>query len=201
MKPSYTAHGGRHFVAIVLCPRILGNRLAHLSQDGPNSWVLRDFITRKMLRRTPTGGTSEYTPGAARGGGDVLRSAGASRNPRRRCQQVEAISGSQDQGAAQDPSQHGPAQSGVRQLGASRLDAVTGMLQLASVIIGPPLSAGLTSPVQHRQRSATMMLPTHRFLGLLLAIALSVPLGPLPVAAARANGQTPNGSSAILFVG
>ncbi len=61
MKPSYSSHGGRHYVAVVYCPRILGNRLAHLSQDGPTSWVIRDFITGKMLRRTPGGGTSEYT--------------------------------------------------------------------------------------------------------------------------------------------
>jgi hypothetical protein len=61
MKPTYSSHGSRHHVAVVYCPRILGNRLAHLSQDGPNSWVIRDFITGKMLRRTPGGGTSEYT--------------------------------------------------------------------------------------------------------------------------------------------
>ena len=63
MKPIYSSHGGRHQVAVVHCPRILGNRLAHLSQDGPNSWVIRDFITGKMLRNSPSpnAATSRYT--------------------------------------------------------------------------------------------------------------------------------------------
>ena len=52
MKPIYSSHGGRHQVAVVHCPRILGNRLAHLSQDGPNSWVIRDFITGMMIRNS-----------------------------------------------------------------------------------------------------------------------------------------------------
>ena len=53
MQIDYTAHCGKHQVSIVYCPRILGNRLAHLSQDGPNSWALRDFITRRMIRNSP----------------------------------------------------------------------------------------------------------------------------------------------------
>jgi hypothetical protein len=53
MKPIYSSHGGRHQVAVVHCPRITGNRLVPLSQDGPKSWVIRDFITGKMLRNSP----------------------------------------------------------------------------------------------------------------------------------------------------
>jgi hypothetical protein len=63
MKPIYASHGGPHQVAVVYCPRILGNRLAHLSQDGPNSWAIRDFVTGKMLRNSPNANaaTSRYT--------------------------------------------------------------------------------------------------------------------------------------------
>ncbi|HEX9115315.1 MAG TPA: hypothetical protein VGA61_04550 [Anaerolineae bacterium] len=53
MKPHYASHGGSHLAAVVHCPRILGDRLAHLSQDGPNSWVLRDYLTGQMLRNSP----------------------------------------------------------------------------------------------------------------------------------------------------
>lgn len=53
MSINYSSHGGRHQVAIVLCPRILGNRLAHLSQDGPDSWALRDFLSGQMIRNSP----------------------------------------------------------------------------------------------------------------------------------------------------
>ena len=53
MPINYRAHGGVHQVSIVCCPRILGNRLAHLSQDGPSSWALRDYITGRMIRKSP----------------------------------------------------------------------------------------------------------------------------------------------------
>ncbi len=53
MPVQYRSHGGRHQVSVVCCPRILGNRLAHLSQDGPGSWALRDFITGRMIRNSP----------------------------------------------------------------------------------------------------------------------------------------------------
>jgi hypothetical protein len=53
MPVQYTSHGGRHQVSVVCCPAILGNRLAHLSQDGPGSWALRDFITGRMIRNAP----------------------------------------------------------------------------------------------------------------------------------------------------
>jgi len=53
MTVDYRSHGGIHQVSVVWCPRILGNRLAHLSQDGPDSWALRDFITRRMIRNSP----------------------------------------------------------------------------------------------------------------------------------------------------
>lgn len=53
VRDCYRRHGGIHQVAIVLCPEILGHRLGHLSQDGPGSWVLRDFVTRRMIRNSP----------------------------------------------------------------------------------------------------------------------------------------------------
>jgi hypothetical protein len=49
---TYSPHGGNHQVSVVYCPAILGNRLGHLSQDGPDSWALRDFLTNQMLRNT-----------------------------------------------------------------------------------------------------------------------------------------------------
>ena len=50
----YKHHGGFHQVAIVYCPEILSKRLGHLSQDGdPDSWALRDFVTRRMIRNSP----------------------------------------------------------------------------------------------------------------------------------------------------
>jgi hypothetical protein len=63
MKPVYSSHGGRHQVAIVHCPRIINGRLVHLSQDGPHSWAIRDFITGTMLRNSPNPNyaTSSYT--------------------------------------------------------------------------------------------------------------------------------------------
>ena len=51
--PNYAWHGGNHMVSVVYCPNILGQRLAHLSQDGQLSWVLRDYITGRMLRCAP----------------------------------------------------------------------------------------------------------------------------------------------------
>ena len=51
----YRHHGGSHRVAIVHCPEIFGNRLGHLSQDGnPDSWALRDFVTRQIIRNSPS---------------------------------------------------------------------------------------------------------------------------------------------------
>ena len=52
MPIHYSPHGGNHHVSVVYCPHILGNRLGHLSQDDPNSWALRDFITGRMIRNT-----------------------------------------------------------------------------------------------------------------------------------------------------
>ena len=49
----YRSHGGKHQVSVVHCPEILGKRLGHLSQDGPGSWALRDFITGRMIRNSP----------------------------------------------------------------------------------------------------------------------------------------------------
>ena len=56
---AYKSHGGIHQVAIVHCPQVFGQRLAHLSQDGPSSWVLRDFISGQMLRCAPPPGPSD----------------------------------------------------------------------------------------------------------------------------------------------
>ena len=54
MPIHYSYHHGRHQVPVVYCPSILGNRLAHLSQDGPASWALRDFIIGQMIRNSPS---------------------------------------------------------------------------------------------------------------------------------------------------
>lgn len=58
MTISYVPHTGNqrqygfHQVSVVYCPEILGNRLGHLSQNGPRAWVLRDFITGLMIHAT-----------------------------------------------------------------------------------------------------------------------------------------------------
>lgn len=58
MPINYVPHTGIsrvydfHQVAVVYCPSILGNRLGHLSQDSSRCWVLRDFITGRMIRAT-----------------------------------------------------------------------------------------------------------------------------------------------------
>ena len=57
----YRHHGGFHHVAIVHCPKILGNRLGHLAQDGPDSWALRDFVTLRMIRNSPSPASSSRT--------------------------------------------------------------------------------------------------------------------------------------------
>lgn len=49
----YRPHGGKHHVAIVHCPKICGDRLLHLSQDGPESWVLRDYVMGLQLSHAP----------------------------------------------------------------------------------------------------------------------------------------------------
>lgn len=46
-------NGGAHDVAVVHCPNICDNRLVHLSQDAPGSWVVRDYISGQQLRRSP----------------------------------------------------------------------------------------------------------------------------------------------------
>jgi len=63
MPIHYDYHVGHHQVSVVYCPRILGNRLAHLSQDGPTSWALRDYITGQMIRNStsPNAATSTHT--------------------------------------------------------------------------------------------------------------------------------------------
>lgn len=61
MPISYNSHGGRHQVAVVHCPRICGDRLIHLSQDGPDSWVIRDYVAGRQLRRSPPPNASYST--------------------------------------------------------------------------------------------------------------------------------------------
>jgi hypothetical protein len=51
MPGEYWNHGGRHRVSIVYCPAIRRDRWLHLSQDGENSWVLRDYVARLFVRR------------------------------------------------------------------------------------------------------------------------------------------------------
>ncbi len=51
MVISYTCHGGAN-VAVVQAPTICGDRFVHLSQSGPTSWVIRDYVTGHELRRT-----------------------------------------------------------------------------------------------------------------------------------------------------
>ncbi|MBL9083487.1 MAG: hypothetical protein JNK76_16850 [Planctomycetales bacterium] len=53
MPIQYNSHGGSHNVAVVHCPNICRNRLVHLSQDAPGSWIIRDYISRQQLRRSP----------------------------------------------------------------------------------------------------------------------------------------------------
>ena len=58
----YSHHGGHHYVAVVHCPGICGDRLVHLSQDGQDSWVIRDYIAGQQLRRSPSPSSlSTYT--------------------------------------------------------------------------------------------------------------------------------------------
>ena len=58
MPIHYKNHGDEHSVAVVHCPKICGDRLVHLSQDGPESWVIRDYISRQQLRRSPNPNSS-----------------------------------------------------------------------------------------------------------------------------------------------
>jgi hypothetical protein len=53
MPINYAAHRGSHHVAVVFCPQICSERLVHLSQDGQDSWVIRDYISGQILRRSP----------------------------------------------------------------------------------------------------------------------------------------------------
>jgi hypothetical protein len=53
MRIQYSSHGDSHKVAVVHCPKICGKRLVHLSQNGPDSWVIRDYIRDRELRRSP----------------------------------------------------------------------------------------------------------------------------------------------------
>ena len=63
MPVNYSPHGGSHEVALVHCPAICGARLVHLSQDAPDSWVLRDYIAGKQLRcaTSPNPSSSTHT--------------------------------------------------------------------------------------------------------------------------------------------
>ena len=61
MPISYLNHGGKHQVAVVHCPTICGERLVHFSQDGQDSWVIRDYISHNQLRRSPPPNASYST--------------------------------------------------------------------------------------------------------------------------------------------
>ena len=56
MTINYVAHGTA-WVAVVACPKLVGNRLVHLSQKGEFSWAIRDYIRGLILRS----GDSEMT--------------------------------------------------------------------------------------------------------------------------------------------
>lgn len=56
MTIRYDAHGTAR-VAVVACPRLVGNRLVLLSTKGEYSWAIRDYIKGLMLRS----GDSEMT--------------------------------------------------------------------------------------------------------------------------------------------
>ena len=73
MPISYMSHGGNHQVAVVYCPTICGERLVHLSQDGQDSWVIRDYISHKQLRRSPAPNASYSTYDLALIEAEVLR--------------------------------------------------------------------------------------------------------------------------------
>ncbi len=56
MTIGYVAHGTAQ-VAVVACPKLIGNRLVLLSTKGEYSWAIRDYIKGLMLRS----GDSEMT--------------------------------------------------------------------------------------------------------------------------------------------
>jgi len=74
MPIHYRNHGGAHNVAIVHCPNICDNRLVHLSQDGPGSWVIRDDIAGQRLRRSPPPNASFSAIDLAQIEAEVVRS-------------------------------------------------------------------------------------------------------------------------------
>jgi len=56
MTIPYAAHGTAR-VAVVACPKFIGDRLVQLSTKGEYSWAIRDYIKGLMLRS----GDSELT--------------------------------------------------------------------------------------------------------------------------------------------
>jgi hypothetical protein len=56
MTIMYAAHGTAR-VAVVACPKFIGNRLVQLSTKGEYSWAIRDYIKGLLLRS----GDSELT--------------------------------------------------------------------------------------------------------------------------------------------
>ena len=49
----YLKKNGPHNVAIICLSEWHGQQLLHLSQDGPRSWVIRDYVNRREIRCTP----------------------------------------------------------------------------------------------------------------------------------------------------
>lgn len=52
MQVIYYPRPGAHNVAIVSIPTVFPNALLHLSQDGQQSWKLRNYITGQFLCRS-----------------------------------------------------------------------------------------------------------------------------------------------------
>jgi len=49
MEIIYARHAS-HSVATVIMPKITAKRIVHLSVDGPESWCIRDYVKRLMLK-------------------------------------------------------------------------------------------------------------------------------------------------------
>ena len=74
MPIEYRSHVANHWVAVVHCPNICRGRLVHLSQDGPDSWVIRDYIMNQELRRSADPNNSDSGHQLAQIEDEVVRS-------------------------------------------------------------------------------------------------------------------------------
>jgi hypothetical protein len=64
MSERLQSHGGDHRVTVIGIS-IVPNRLVHFSVDGPKSWKLRDFITRRILTSDASNQTADAIRQAA----------------------------------------------------------------------------------------------------------------------------------------